>query len=342
VVRMHADQMEDIEAISAGYIGALFGIECASGDTFVSPGVNLTMTSMYVPEPVISLAIVPKDSKAQANMSKALNRFTKEDPTFRCRVDAETNETIIEGMGELHLEVYVERMKREYNAAVSVGRPKVAYREAMTHGVDFDYTHKKQTGGSGQYGKIQGRLEPLEAGGFEFVNEVVGGNIPTEFISSIEKGFRACLDRGEWLGYPVWGVRVVLKDGGAHAVDSSDNAFQAAARGAFREFYIKGNPVALEPIMKVSVEGPSEFQGDIMGTIMKRRGMIHGTTEEQGFVRIEADVPLSEMFGYATVLRSGTQGKAEFTMEFARYGVAPSDVTQELRKAWLEKRAAGK
>jgi len=342
LARMHADSMEDIESASAGDIVAMFGIDCASGDTFTDSRIEASMAPIHVPDPVLSLAIQPVDNKAAGNMSRALQRFTKEDPTFRTSTDEETGDTLISGMGELHLEVYVERMKREYNAAVSVGRPKVAYREAMTHGVDFDYTHKKQTGGSGQYGKIQGRLEPLEAGGFEFVNEVVGGNIPTEFISSIEKGFRACLDRGEWLGYPVWGVRVVLKDGGAHAVDSSDNAFQAAARGAFREFYIKGNPVALEPIMKVSVEGPSEFQGDIMGTIMKRRGMIHGTTEEQGFVRIEADVPLSEMFGYATVLRSGTQGKAEFTMEFARYGVAPSDVTQELRKAWLEKRAAGK
>ena len=339
---MHADDMEDIEEAESGDIVAMFGIDCASGDTFTDGRIEASMAPIHVPDAVVSLAITPNDNKAQNNMSRALQRFTKEDPTFRTGTDEETGDTLISGMGELHLEVYVERMKREYNAEVTVGRPKVAYREAMSHAVDFDYTHKKQTGGSGQYGKIQGRLEPLEAGGFEFVNKVIGGNIPTEFISSIEKGFRSVLDRGEWLGYPLAGLRVTLLDGGAHSVDSSDNAFQAAARGAFREFYIKGNPVALEPIMKVSVEGPSEFQGEIMGTIMKRRGIIHGTTEEQGFVRIDADVPLAEMFGYATVLRSGTQGKAEFTMEFARYGVAPADVTAELRKAWLEKRAAGK
>ena len=342
LVRMHADSMEDIERAEAGDIVAMFGIDCASGDTFTDGKIEASMAPIHVPDSVVSLAIKPVDNKAQGNMSRALQRFTKEDPTFRTGTDEETGDTLISGMGELHLEVYVERMKREYNAEVTVGRPKVAYRETLTRAVDFNYTHKKQTGGSGQYGKIQGRLEPLETGGFEFVNKVIGGNIPTEFISSIEKGFRSCLDRGEWLGYPLAGLRVVLEDGGAHAVDSSDNAFQAAARGAFREYYPKGNPVALEPVMKVSVEGPSEYQGDIMGTIMKRRGVIQGTTEEQGFVRIDADVPLAEMFGYATVLRSGTQGKAEFTMEFSRYGLAPADVTAGLRQEWQEKRAAGK
>jgi elongation factor G len=244
-------------------------------------------------------------------------------------------------MGELHLDVYVERMRREYNAEVELGRPKVAYRETIAVTVPFDYTHKKQTGGSGQYGRIIGTLEPLEEGQFEYVNKVVGGSIPVEFIGSIEKGFRSSLDRGEFAGYPVVGLRVTVTDGAFHAVDSSDNAFQAAARGAFREYYPKGKPAILEPIMKVSVEGPTEFQGDMMGSLMKRRGIIHGTTEESGFVRIDADVPLSEMFGYATVLRSATQGKAEFTMEFSRYGVAPSDVSEELRKVWLEKRLKG-
>jgi elongation factor G len=342
LVRMHADSMEDIEEAEAGDIVAMFGIDCASGDTFTDGRIEASMAPIHVPEPVVSLAIKPVDNKAQNNMSRALQRFTKEDPTFRTGTDEETGDTLISGMGELHLEVYVERMKREYNAEVSVGRPKVAYREALTRAVNFDYTHKKQTGGAGQYAKIQGRLEPRDEGGFEFVNQVIGGNIPTEFVSSVEKGFRSCLERGEWLGYPIAGLRVLLQDGGAHAVDSSDNAFQAAARGAFREYYVQANPVALEPIMKVSVEGPSEYQGDIMGTLMKRRGTIQGATEEQGFIRIDADVPLAEMFGYATVLRSATQGKAEFTMEFSRYGVAPADVTAELRKAWLEKRAAGK
>jgi elongation factor G len=342
LVRMHADSMEDIEATSAGDIVALFGVDCASGDTFTDGNIQASMTAIHVPEPVVSLAIKPASQKTQDNMSKALQRFTKEDPTFRAGTDEETGDTLISGMGELHLEVYVERMKREYNAEVQVGRPRVAYRETMTKTVPYDYTHKKQTGGSGQYGRIIGELSPSESGEYEFVNKVVGGNVPTEYIGSVEKGFRSCLERGEYFGFPLAGLRVVLSDGAAHSVDSSDNAFQAAARGAFREYYVQGKPTVLEPIMKVAVEGPSEFQGDIMGTVMKRRGIILGTTEEDGFTRIEADVPLSEMFGYATVLRSATQGKAEFTMEFSRYGVAPAEVCEELRKAWLDKRAAKK
>ncbi len=342
LVRMHADEMEDIDGATAGDIVAMFGIECASGDTFTDGRIDASMAPIHVPEPVVSLAITAADNKAAGNLSRALQRFTKEDPTFRTGTDEETGDTIISGMGELHLEVYVERMKREFNADVTVGRPKVAYREALTRAVEFDYTHKKQSGGSGQYGRIEGRLEPLESGGFEFDNKVIGGNIPTEFIGSVEKGFRSCIGRGEWLGYPVAGLRVVLTDGAYHPVDSNDFAFQAAARGAFREYYVQANPVALEPIMQVSVEGPSEFQGEIAATLMKRRGIIQGVTEEQGFVRIDADVPLEAMFGYATVLRSATQGKAEFTMEFARYSPAPADVTTTLRTAWLEKRAKGK
>jgi elongation factor G len=342
LVRMHANQMEDIEGAVAGDIVSLFGIDCASGDTFTDGKLDVSMASIFVPEPVIRLAIKPKDNKAQGNMSKALQRFTKEDPTFRTSLDDETGDTLIAGMGELHLDVYVERMKREFNAEVTTGPPQVAYREALTVPVDFDYTHKKQTGGAGQYGKIQGRLEPMHEGGFEFVNDVRGGNIPHEFISSVEKGFRSALARGEYVGFPVVGLRVILQDGASHAVDSSDNAFQAAARGAFREFYLKAKPIALEPVMKVAVEGPTEFQGEILGTLMQRRGMIVGTTEDNGFVRVEAEVPLSEMFGYATVIRSATQGKAEFTMEFARYGKAPAEVAEELREKWLEKRAAGK
>jgi elongation factor G len=342
LVRMHANTMEDIDGTVAGDIVSLFGIDCASGDTFTDGRVDATMTAIFVPEPVIRLAVKPKDNKASGNMSKALQRFTKEDPTFRTSLDEETNDTLIAGMGELHLEVYVERMKREFNAEVTTGAPQVAFREAITQPIEFSYVHKKQTGGSGQYGKIEGRMEPLPEGGFEFVNKVTGGNIPNEFISSIEKGFRASVHRGEYIGFPVVGLRVILEDGAYHAVDSSDNAFQAAARGAFREFYVQARPVALEPIMKVAVEGPTEFQGEILGTLMQRRGMIVGTTEDNGFVRVEAEVPLSEMFGYSTVIRSATQGKAEFTMEFARYGKAPAEAAEELRKKWLEKRAAGK
>ncbi len=341
VVRMHADQMEDIEAIPAGYIGALFGIDCASGDTFCAPEIRYSMTSMHVPEPVISLAIVPEDNKAQQNMSKALSRFSKEDPTFRVHVDHETGDTIISGMGELHLEVYIERMRREYNAAVTSGAPQVAYRETISRRAEFNYTHKKQTGGSGQFGRVAGYMEPYEEGEFEFVNQIVGGAIPTEFISSCEKGFKASMEKGTLLGFPVTGIRVVINDGAAHSVDSSDMAFQAAARGAFREGFNKAKPIILEPIMKVAVETPTEFQGTVMGSLNQRRGMILGSQDEGDMCVIEAEVPLSEMFGYSTDLRSGTQGKAQFTMEFATYRQVPKSIAEELvKKAQEEKKKA--
>lgn len=331
VVRMHADQMEDIERMPAGYIGALFGIDCASGDTFVAPGTNLTMTSMHVPEPVISLAIVPKDNKAEINMSKALGRFTKEDPTLKTFVSKETGDTIISGMGELHLEVYIERMRREYHAEVTTGTPRVAYRETITRRADFNYTHKKQTGGAGQFGRVAGYMEPTTEE-FEFENMVTGGSIPTPFIPSCEKGFRACLAKGPKMEFPVTGIKVVINDGASHSVDSSDKAFQAAARGAFREAYPKAGPVIHEPIMKVVVETPTEFQGSVMGSLNQRRGIIVGTQEEGPFCIIEAQVPLAEMFGYATVLRSSTQGKAQFTMEFAAYKQVPKAVAEEIAK----------
>ena len=330
VVRMHADQMEDVEELRAGYIGALFGIECASGDTFVSPGVNMTMTSMYVPAPVISLAIVPKDNKAQMAMSKALNRFTKEDPTFKTHVDPETNETIIEGMGELHLDVYVERMKREYNAEVTTGNPRVAYRETITQRADFNYTHKKQTGGAGQYGRIAGYIEPVTDEEFVFDNQIFGGAIPTQYIPACEKGFKESMAKGPKLEFPITGVKVVINDGAAHSVDSSDMAFQAAARGAFREAYLRAKPVVHEPIMKVVVETPTEFQGSVMGLINQRRGIIIGTQDEGLQCVVEAQVPLAEMFGFSTVLRSATQGKAQFTMEFAMYRQVPQSVAEKI------------
>jgi elongation factor G len=336
LVRMHANQMEDIETIPAGYIGALFGVDCASGDTFSAPGLNLSMTSMFVPNPVISLAIVPKDNKSQINMSKALNRFSKEDPTFRAFVDEETNETIIEGMGELHLDVYVERMRREYNAEVTTGQPRVAYRETITRRADFNYTHKKQTGGSGQYGRIAGYIEPFADEDFVFENMVTGGSIPTQFIPACEKGFRGCMAKGPKMEFPVTGVKVVINDGASHSVDSSEMAFQAAARGAFLEAYGKAQPVILEPIMKVVVESPTEFQGGVMGSLNQRRGMIVGAQDEGPMCVIEAQVPLSEMFGYSTVLRSSTQGKAQFTMEFSTYRQVPQSITEELVKKAAE------
>lgn len=332
LARMHADQMEDIETIPAGYIGALFGIECSSGDTFVSPGINLSMTSMFVPEPVISLAIAPKDNKSQNNMSKALGRFSKEDPTFRTYVDDETNETIIEGMGELHLEIYVERMQREYHAEVTTGPPRVAYREAITCKSEFNYIHKKQTGGAGQFGRVAGYMEPVADTDFVFENQIVGGKIPTQFIAACEKGFRNSMAKGPKMEFPVTGIKVVINDGAAHAVDSSEMAFQAAARGAFRESYQKARPVILEPIMKVAVETPTEFLGAAMGLLNQRRGIIVGSQEEGPHCVVEAKVPLAEMFGFATVLRSATQGKAQFTMEFSNYKKLPQSIAENLQK----------
>jgi elongation factor G len=327
LVRMHSDEMEEIDASGSGDIVALFGIDCASGDTFTDGKLNYSMSSMHIPAPVISLAVTPVDNKAQTNMSKALNRFTKEDPTFKTFMDEETGETIISGMGELHLDVYIERMKREYNAELKVGAPQVAYRETITQRAEFNYTHKKQTGGSGQYGRVAGFMEPFE-GEYEFVDAIVGGTIPREFISSCDKGFQKSLPKGALTEAPITGVRVTINDGSSHAVDSSDVAFQLAAIGAFREGYLKAAPVLMEPIMKVSVEGPTEFQGAIMGSINQRRGMIIGTSEEGNYTVVDAEVPLSEMFGYSTILRSLTQGKAEFTMEFSAYRQVPKAVAE--------------
>jgi len=331
-VRMHADQMEDIATTPAGYIGALFGIDCASGDTFVDPGLNLTMTSMFVPDPVISLAIVPKDNTAQINMSKALHRFSKEDPTFRTYVDDETKETIIEGMGELHLEVYVERMHREYAADVATGKPRVAYRETITRKAEFNYIHKKQTGGAGQFGRVAGYMEPVFGTEFVFENKIVGGKIPTQFIASCEKGFRQSIVKGPKMEFPITGIKVVINDGASHSVDSSEMAFMAAARGAFREGYFRAGPVIHEPIMKVAVETPSEFQGAVMGLLNQRRGIIVGSQDEGPLSVVEARVPLAEMFGFSTVLRSSTQGKAQFTMELSSYKQVPKSIAEELAK----------
>ncbi len=338
LVRMHADEMEEIDSATAGDIVALFGIDCASGDTFTDGKVRYAMTSMHVPAPVISLAVKPKDKKAEMNLGKALARFTKEDPTFKVYLDPETSETIICGMGELHLDVYVERMKREYGADIETGMPKVAYRESPTTRADFNYTHKKQTGGAGQFGRVAGFMEPNPEGEFEFVNKVVGGAIPTEFISSCEKGFKACLAKGGFAGCPVVGVRMTINDGSSHSVDSSDIAFQQAAIGAFREAYERAKPVLLEPIMRVAVETPSEFQGAVLGSLNQRRGLILSTSEDGAFSTVEAEVPLSEMFGYSTILRSSTQGKAEFTMEFSRYAVVPKALADEIIKKEKENR----
>ncbi|MDR2434372.1 MAG: elongation factor G [Treponema sp.] len=338
LVRMHSDSMEDINEGVPGDIVALFGIDCASGDTFCGGGLNYAMTSMFVPEPVISLAITPKDKKSADQMAKALNRFTKEDPTFRTHVDSESNQTIIRGMGELHLEVYIERMRREYKCEVDTGMPQVAYREAITRRAEFNYTHKKQTGGSGQYGRVAGYMEPWADGAYEFVDMIKGGAIPTEYVPSCDKGFKEAIKKGSLIGFPIVNIRCVINDGQSHPVDSSDIAFQSAAIGAFREAYGKAKPCILEPIMKVSVESPTEFQGNIFASINQRRGIISASIEDGIFSRVEAEVPLSEMFGYSTALRSLTQGKAEFTMEFEKYGKVPQSVSEALIKEFEEKR----
>ncbi len=337
LVRMHSDEMEDIEDTCGGDLVALFGIECASGDTFTDEKINCAMTSMHVPDPVISLMIKPKDNKSQNNLSKALNRFTREDPTFKTFVDPESGETIISGMGELHLEVYIERMKREYQVEVDTGAPQVAYRETISRKSDFNYTHKKQTGGSGQFGNVAGWMEPCEVADFLFESQIVGGVIPREFIPSCEKGFKSMLAKGRLIGFPVVNVKCVINDGKYHTVDSSDIAFQEAARGAFRQAFDQAKPIILEPIMQVTLEGPTEFQGGMVGMLMQRRGIITNTTEEDGFTRIEAEVPLEQMFAFSNVLRSGTQGKGEFSMEFCKYAPVPSEVAESLKEKYKDR-----
>ena len=336
LVRMNASAMEDINVGEPGDIVALFGVDCASGDTFCSGGLNYAMTSMFVPAPVISQAIEPIDKAAAANMAKALNRFTKEDPTFQTYVDPESNQTIIKGMGELHLAVYIERMKREYKCEVKVMPPEVAYRETISQRADFNYTHKKQTGGSGQYGRVAGFMEPIEDKDYEFVDAIKGGAIPNEYIPSCDKGFKRAMEKGSLIGAPVVNVRCTINDGQYHPVDSSDIAFQTAAIGAFREAYEKAKPSILEPIMKVQISGPTEFQGNMFGLINQRRGVILDSTDENNTSTVNAEVPLSEMFGFSTILRSSTQGKAEFTMEFEKYGKVPNNVADELKKKYAE------
>lgn len=344
LVRMHSDKMEDIDTAYAGDIVALFGIDCASGDTFCDEEITASMQSMHVPDAVISLAVAPKDKTAANNFSKALQKFRKEDPTFRVHRDEESNETIISGMGELHLEIYVERMKREFNCDVIVGAPQVAYRETIAQEAAYDYTHKKQTGGSGQYAKIVGKIVPLppqeDGSVFKFDNKVVGGRIPKEFIPAVEEGFKEQTTKGPLIGFPIVGVEVVLEDGAYHDVDSSYMAFKIAAMAALREIYGNAKPTVLEPIMKLETVVPDEYQGSAVGQINQRRGTIVGTTAFDGNCVIEAEVPLTEMFGYSTDLRSGTKGKGEFSMEFAKYAPVPRNIQDELAKKYQAKRAA--
>ncbi|HPD33599.1 MAG TPA: elongation factor G, partial [Candidatus Kapabacteria bacterium] len=329
IVKMHASQMEDIDEAYAGDIIGMFGVECSSGDTFTDGRLNYSLTSMHIPTPVMELSIAPKERTLEANFSKALNRFQKEDPTFIVYRDEESGETIMKGMGELHLEIYVERIRREYNTEVIVGKPKVAYRETITQRADFDYTHKKQTGGAGQFARVAGYIEPLKEPNNEhylFENKIIGGVIPKEFIAACDKGFREQLHEGFIIRQPIVDVKVTLNDGSTHPVDSSELAFKLASRSALREVLPKARPIILEPIMKLEVAVPEEFQGVVIGNLNQRRGIIHNTTLDAKYITIEADVPLREMFGYSSDLRSLTQGKGEFTMEFMKYQPVPKSI----------------
>ncbi|MCB5250135.1 MAG: elongation factor G [Candidatus Cloacimonadales bacterium] len=332
LIRMHANSMEDIEEAYAGDIIALFGIDCALGDSFVSGNIKYSLKSMFVPEPIISLAISAHDKKSQDNMSKALNRFIKEDPTFKVFVDEESNETIIKGMGELHLDVYLERMKREYKADIEVGMPQVSYRETITEAVKFDYIHKKQTGGRGQFARVVGFIEPSGSDENEFVDDIKGGVIPATYMPATEKGFFSSLDKGSLIGFPVVGVSMTINDGNFHPVDSSNLAFELASIQAFKEAYRKSKPRILEPIMKLTVEMPSEFRGTVLSSINQRRGLVLDTIVDGAFTSIDATIPLAEVFGYATVLRSLTQGKSEFTLEFLKYDKVPKNIEEQIIK----------
>ncbi|HBJ39151.1 MAG TPA: elongation factor G [Planctomycetaceae bacterium] len=336
LVRMHSNKREDIDTATAGDIIAVMGIDSASGDTYAIERDFCTLESMFIPEPVIKVAVNPASRADADKMAKALQRFRKEDPTFRVFTDEETNEILISGMGELHLDVYVERMKREYKVEVEVGAPKVSYRESPTREIEFNYKHKKQSGGSGQYAHIVGKLSPVESSSedsFTFEDSVVGGRIPKQFIPAVEKGFRDSLAKGPVAEYPVVGTKIELTDGSYHDVDSSEKAFYTAAQGCFREYFQKASPVLLEPIMNIEVECPESFQGPVVGDIISRRGLITNTDVRDGISVATAEVPLAETFGYATDLRSMTQGQGTFSMEFCKYNQVPSNIQQDIIEA---------
>jgi elongation factor G len=342
IVRMHADKREEIDEAGAGDIVAIMGIDAATGDTYATAPQTCTLESLFIPEPVIKVAVSATRRAESDKLTKALQRFRKEDPTFRVFTDEETNEVIMAGMGELHLDIYAERIRREYGVDVEVGAPKVSYREAPTKEAAFDYKHKKQSGGSGQYAHIVGTLGPVPEGteeSFIFEEKVVGGRIPKQYLPSVEKGFRDVLGKGPVAGYPVVGVRALVTDGSYHEVDSSDMAFQICGQGCFRETFPKTKPILLEPVMKVEIECPSQFQGAVVGDVNSRRGMILSTDmRDDGATLIHAEVPLAETFGYATDLRSMTQGQGTFSMEVAGYRRVPAHIQEDIvaeRKAEL-------
>ncbi|KAL5500903.1 MEF1 [Sanghuangporus vaninii] len=342
LVRMHSNEMEDIDSIGPGEICAIFGVECASGDTFTDGSTSFSMTSMFVPDPVISLSLKPVGQETP-NFSRALNRFQREDPTFKVHIDHESKETIISGMGELHLEVYVERMKREYNVECVTGRPQVAYRETPTQRADFTYTHKKQTGGAGQFARITAYIEPMErdpetGSEREFENVVMSGNVPEQFIPGVEKGFYEALHKGTLCGAPITGIRFVLKDGSYHVVDSSELAFRLCTIAGIRENYLNARPVILEPIMTVEVVAPVEFQSNVIGGITSRRGTILDSEVRDDEFTVTAEVALNDMFGYSSQLRGQTQGKGEFSMEYKTHAPVLPQQQRELEEAYRKTR----
>jgi elongation factor G len=333
IVRMHADKREEVDVAEAGDIVAIMGIDCATGETYSNERDYCTLESMFVPEPVIKVAVTPASRADADKMGKALARFRKEDPTFRVFNDEETSETIICGMGELHLDIYVERMRREYKVEVNVGAPKVSYREAPSEKVEFDYKHKKQSGGSGQFAHIKGTLSPIPSEGeaaFEFEEHIVGGRIPKQFVPPVEKGFRDSLGKGPLAEFPVVGVRIDLNDGSYHDVDSSERAFYICACDCFRQTMREAKPVLLEPIMKVEIECPENFNGSVVGDVISRRGLVTQTDARDGISYISCELPLAETFGYSTDLRSMTQGRGTFTMELSTYRKTPMSVQEEV------------
>ena len=330
LLQMHANQREEIKEVRAGDIAAAVGLkEAVTGDTLCDPSDIITLERMIFPEPVIHVAVEPKTKVDQEKMGIALNRLAQEDPSFRVRTDEESGQTIISGMGELHLEIIVDRMKREFGVEANVGAPQVAYREAIRKLVEVEGKFIKQSGGRGQYGHVWLKMEPHEAGkGFEFVDAIKGGTVPREYIPAVEKGLRETLPNGVLAGFPVVDVKVTLFDGSYHDVDSNENAFKMAASIAFKDGMRKANPVLLEPMMSVEVETPADFMGNVVGDLSSRRGMIQGMDDLPGLKVIRAEVPLAEMFGYSTALRSATQGRATYTMEFKHYSEAPKSVAE--------------
>lgn len=332
LLQMHANQREEIKEVRAGDIAAAVGLKDAvTGDTLCDPIRPITLEKMVFPEPVIHVAVEPKTKVDQEKMGLALNRLAMEDPSFRVRTDEESGQTIISGMGELHLEIIVERMKREFGVEANVGAPQVAYREAIKKKVEVEGKFIKQSGGRGQYGHVWLKMEPHETGkGFEFVDSIKGGSVPREYIPAVEKGLRDTLPNGVLAGFPVVDVKVTLFDGSYHDVDSNENAFKMAASMAFKDGMRKASPVLLEPMMSVEVETPADFMGNVVGDLSSRRGMIQGMEDLPGLKVIRAEVPLAEMFGYSTSLRSATQGRATYTMEFKHYSEAPKSVSEAI------------